>query len=346
MPEYPSHKPFVFLVGCERSGTTLLRAILSAHSELAIPGESYFIIEMLRCRSRYEREGHLNQERFVNDLSAHRWFARWSLPVTHIERALERRRPRDVPGALRAVFEAYAESQGKARYGDKTPRYVLELPLLAESFPEARFIHIIRDGRDVALSLVERTHRRPNSVGEAAMFYRRAVSLGRRAGRTLGSRYMEVCYEQLVETPATVTSQICEFVGLEYEDRMLRYYDDADAIVASFDRPEFHHNLFRPPSPKLRDWRSAMTAHQQHLFEVIAGPLLRDLGYETHCRHPSSAYAQGALAAAGYAARLAPRGATRFASAWTVRRRSGEQLTGRAKRGLKTSSMLGQDGLR
>src|SRR4051794_27962840 len=122
---------FPFVVGCSRSGTTLLRALLDAHPLLAVPPESHFAVAPRLRR-----------------LGRDPWFRLWGIEPPDL-------RGLDVADAVRAVFAAYAAAQGKPRYADKTPHYVSHLPLLAERFPEARFVHVVRDGRDVALSLLE-----------------------------------------------------------------------------------------------------------------------------------------------------------------------------------------------
>jgi hypothetical protein len=147
---------FPFFVGVARSGTTLLRAMVDAHPEVTIPPESWFITELASRRRRYETPDDFDVERFGTDLLAHHWFARWGVDADDLYAALRERAPGDYASAIRTVFAHWAARQGKSRYGDKTPGYTTELVLLAAMFPEARVVHLIRDGRDVALSYSER----------------------------------------------------------------------------------------------------------------------------------------------------------------------------------------------
>jgi hypothetical protein len=272
--------PFPFVVGCGRSGTTLLRAMLDSHPELAIPGESYFVVELAaRYRRRALRRFPL--DRFLDEIAAHERFRKWGVPEETLREVAAERRPRDFADAMRAVFASYARHQGKPRYGDKTPAYVLDLPLLAELFPEGRFVHIIRDGRDVASSLLEIPNWGPEGIDHAAAYWRDRVAAGRRVGSELGAeRYREVRYEDLVGDPDTTLRTICSFLELDYDPVMLRYPDRFDELTSSNLLPEQHQKLRRPPSSDVRDWRRELSSDDVRAFEGAAGELLADLGYE------------------------------------------------------------------
>ena len=137
-------------------------------------------------------------EIFAGLLKAHDRFKRWGLPPEVVYEAAEHSKPQTYADAIRLVYSCYARSKGKLRYGDKTPRYVRKLELISRVFPEARFVHVIRDGRDVALSLLERDWG-PKTIEQAASLWRKRVRAGRRAGAILGRRcYIEVRYEDLV----------------------------------------------------------------------------------------------------------------------------------------------------
>jgi Sulfotransferase family len=244
---------FPFVVGCSRSGTTLLRAMLDAHPQLAVPPESHFALatDVRRLRRALRRE---------------RWFALWDLEAPDL-------RGLNVADAVRALFAAYAGKQGKPRYADKTPHYVSHLPELAGRFPEARFVHVIRDGRDVALSLRE-VPWGPDGVEEAAMHWRRRVLEGRAAG--LGpDRYRELRYEALVAGPEDELRSLAAWLDLPYDDAMLRYAERP--LVVPY--PEHHGRLRQPPTPGVRDWRREMPPADVARFEAVAGDALEALGY-------------------------------------------------------------------
>src|SRR4051794_27483455 len=146
--------PFPFIVGCGRSGTTLVRALLDAHPDLAFPDESFFPVWMGRQRARYETGGGVATEAFTAELLDHKWFRHWGLDAALVRAELQRGKPATFADAVRIAYACYASAKGKPRYGDKTPIFVLHIPMLAELFPEAVFVHVVRDGRDVALSRI------------------------------------------------------------------------------------------------------------------------------------------------------------------------------------------------
>ena len=179
--------PFLFVVGCGRSGTTVLRTILDAHPELAVTHESKFIAPLGIRRHRYERPDGFDVDRFIHDLLADPGVrANLGLEDDWVREALAAP-VTDYPDAVRRVFAAYAARQHKRRYGDKMPGSVLRIPLLAELFPEARFVHIIRDGRDVALSSMAIEGLDPDPVSWA-LNWKARVTAGRKAGRRARSR--------------------------------------------------------------------------------------------------------------------------------------------------------------
>jgi hypothetical protein len=267
--------PFPFIVGYGRSGTTLLRAMLDAHPDVAIPDESHFVVPMLSHRRRYERSGGFDVRRFATDLLGHFGFRGWKLHPEEAREAFRAGPPRSVPDGLRLAYRLYAGHHGKRRYGDKTPIHVLHVPLLAEGFPEARFVHVIRDGRDVAASYLQQSFG-PRTVAEAAVRWKRAIGRGRRAGRRLGpGRYRELRYEQLVQDPERHLRDVCAFLDLAFDPAMLRYHQE-DRVAG--ERPHYRNVAF-PPTPGLRDWRREMSPQDVATFEAIAGRLLEDLGY-------------------------------------------------------------------
>jgi hypothetical protein len=271
---------FPFVVARGRSGTTLVRAILDAHPALAIPGESHFPIWFAMRARRYGTGDRFDRDRFVADLEGHWAFRRWDVPPPAVREAYEASRPDTLPDALRLAYATYARHHGKERYGDKTPSFVIHIDRLARLFPEARFVHVIRDGRDVALSYLD-TDFGSTSVVEAAIDWDRYVRRGRASGARLGpGRYHELRYEQLVADPERVARDLCGFLGLTFDPEMLRYFERAETLHRSLSHREHHRNLYLPPTSGLRDWRRQMAPHDVEVFEAIAGPLLNELGYE------------------------------------------------------------------
>ncbi len=268
---------FPFIVGCGRSGTTLLVSMLDSHPDLAIPGESGFLLEMCASSAKSDKEGLVQS--FCAELEAFDRFRAWKLDLDDLRRDLEEQRPDDRVEAMRITYAHYAAREGKTLYGDKTPDHVLQIPELAKLFPEARFVHLIRDGRDVALANLD-VPWGPATLPAAARYWRQRVSTGRQAGAALGpKRYLEVRYEELVADPSSVLHKVTEFLGLEFDPAMLRSDEAVRRQFAMSPDPSLDKSLLLPVTKGLRDWRRDMSADDLAVFELIAGPLLEELGY-------------------------------------------------------------------
>jgi hypothetical protein len=143
----------VVVLGVARSGTRLLKEMLTSNSRLAIPDESYFISAV------WARHGpRVMRERMIADLDRFGWSGRPGATADDLRRRLPAEA--DFADAIHAVYQSYAEAQGKGRYGDKTPEYMQHLGLLDRAFPAAQYVQIVRDGRDAALSWVSMSIRR------------------------------------------------------------------------------------------------------------------------------------------------------------------------------------------
>lgn len=278
-PQKPTGPPF-FVVAAARSGTTLLRVMLDRHHDVAIPGEGHFIPHLWARRDRYGGGGRVRRtEVFLHDLDAHPAFGFWDLPISAVRDAIGDRSDLSFADAIHAAYAAYARKQGKARWADKTPDYIDHLPLLSRLFPEARFVHMVRDGRDVALSTLDlrRFHRHAATCG---YFWARQIAAAIGEGRRLGpGRYLELRYEDLLDGPERELERLCTFVGLPYDDAMLQHDEhDLEKLPERF-RP-IHTRLALPPTKGLRDWRTQMSPREVAEFEAVAGDQLRAAGYD------------------------------------------------------------------
>lgn len=266
----------VFVVGCERSGTTLLRLMLDGNAQLSIPPESHFVPSVLQAQHR-NRPPDLSLVR--KQLVMSKWFSHWNVPVSQIEREWVEHPPSDTSEAVRAVFRCYARPRGKKLFGDKTPWYGLVVPTLAHAFPEARFVHIVRDGRDVALSFLDGIDPLPTlTVPAAAARWRRRIIAASVAGEALGPhRYREVRYEDLLHDPEAVLRELCAFLGLDFSPQMLHYASRGRDVVREY--PALHKHVVQPPIKGIRNWQVEMSERDQQLFEALAGDVLRKYRY-------------------------------------------------------------------
>lgn len=269
----------IFVVGCPRSGTTLLRRMLVVHSRIAIPEETHFIPVFF---DGYGEPGSAEDvRRLVDAILSLRWIRDWNCSFDR-EALLG---CRTFAGIVATLFETHARQEQKPRWGDKTPQYVACMPLLGRLFPDARFIHIHRDPRDSVASWVAAPFG-PNNSYVAAMEWRRLVDAGRAAGRDLGpGRYLEVSYEELVRQPEPTLRGICTFLGEEFEPGMLTPvpFSGRDPIYR-FWKPRTH-GMPRASRSKAVEpfraghWRSTMAIRDRAIIESAAGQTMRELGY-------------------------------------------------------------------
>ena len=274
----------IFIVGCPRSGTGLLRNLLRSHPLLAFPTESHFIPKLYRAYGdpRNEREARTLAAVILKTV----WVQRWeiNLPASAFGHF------RSYRAVVSRLFEDWKQREGKTRWGDKTPQYVSEIPTLLEIFPSSKIIHIYRDGRDAALSWV-RAPFGPENIYVAAQEWRRFVNAGRRVGVKLSPEtYLEVRYETLLAEPEATMMCICEFINEPYSRKVLK----PNLLRANRHSVFWHpHRMRVSETEVVRSnsgmWRNAMRVSDQVIFESVAGDLLRELGYKTEgkIRHVS-----------------------------------------------------------
>ena len=278
------------IVGVPRSGTTLLRMMIDAHPEVAIPPETGFLplladldpaIDCARAAGRIITEFHTWPD--------------FQLDPAELRTTLDRLSPIGPDEATRTFYRLYAERHGKARWGDKTPGYDTQLDRIASLLPEARFIHLIRDGRDVMVS-VRGLWFRPGDTVEAC-----ARDWASRLARTrvLGSQvpfYLEIRYEALVLRPEETLRAVCRFLDLPFAPSMLTYYTrsaarldehqaryDADGqlLVSKADRVRNQRFVMEPPrADRIGRWEAELAPDEARRFESIAGEWLDRLGYD------------------------------------------------------------------
>lgn len=274
MVKEQSRLPAPFIVGADRSGTTLLQAMLDAHPDLAVLPETYWLPGALTlCQN--SAESHADFIRFVEQQE--RW-ALLNLTPEALEAAVGAVQPFDLAAAMRAIYCLYARNAGKPRWGDKTPHYLMHLLTVARLFPEAHFIHVIRDGRDQALSILA-VPWGPTTLVQAARQWHNQLSWARWCARRV-PHYIEVHYEDLVSNPEQILQHICAYLHLPWHPQMLDYPRHSQVATNAAYLTLTHNPRVRErPQRRVARWRSEMKAEDCAGFEALAGDLLRDLGY-------------------------------------------------------------------
>jgi hypothetical protein len=283
-PDGTSVNPYFFLVGAPRSGTRLLGRLTGAHPDIAVIHEARFVPGWFRHRRGVTPEG-LVTPGLVEKLAQFERFEYLEVEREQLEQLVGGRERLPYSTFVTELFDLHGRALGKRFVADKSPRYVRNLPTLHELWPAARFVHLVRDGRDVGLSVlswkkvVERGELvaglptwEEDPVTTVALWWERLVRLGREDGSRLGpALYHELRYEALVADPAAECEALCAFLDLPYDEAMLHYHEAAEA------RRSRHAS--RPPTAGLRKWRAQMPTEEVERFEAAAGDLLDELGY-------------------------------------------------------------------
>ena len=266
----------IFVVGMPRSGTTLLSALLDAHSRIAITPETHFYT---RCGGGRPGETtvedvwtRLRQQPGVQDmqLTDEEIEGLWS-QVPAAERAV----PSDL---LRALGTTYAARTGADTWGEKTPDHLAHVPTLLRDFPRAAVLCIVRDPRDVWLSLRGMPWNE-DSLPEAAWTWRRYAQKSARWQETFPDRFREVRYEDLLVRPAHLLREVTAWLGVSFEEQMLRFHQQEDG-PADTGREPWKVKTRRPIDPSNKEkWRTQMSDAERAVVEWLAGPPLRAHGY-------------------------------------------------------------------
>ena len=283
------------VVGSPRSGTTMLRLMLDAHSQLAIPPETGFLTIAEKPKGKGDRLRENFFQAITNYPESLPCWPDFDISKEDFRAALAAIEPFNVSDGYRAFYCLYAERRGKSRWGDKTPIYCRHINAIRRVLPEARFIHIIRDGRDAAMSLRRMWFSPGWEIETQASYWRDCVLAARRAG--VGrSDYLEVRYEDLVLNTRETLEQICTHVELQFEVAMLAYYEqaperlsehkgrstpDGKIFLTQEQRISQQQRTTQPPDPScVFAWKQTMDAEEVQKFSRVAGDLLRELGYE------------------------------------------------------------------
>jgi hypothetical protein len=280
----------VIVVGCPRSGTTMLQLMLHAHPRMAIPPETRFVLAAYRDRRKF---GDLRREerrralaRWIVDRRQSR-FRDLGLDAEDVVERIAAGAP-TLGSALGTIFQAYAARFDKPRWGDKRPAYLQNLDVVLRLFPDAQIVNIVRDGRDCVASLKEMAWHRQDIYATVAA-WARAVDDGRRAARWLpATRYHQMRYEDLVADPHTHLARLCAFLGEVYHPAMA---DPSRVAPVAVPAHKTWHQRTRSAvtTQRVSSWRERLTPDEVALCEAAFGNRLVECGYElAGTRRPAS----------------------------------------------------------
>lgn len=276
------------ILGSERSGTNLLRALLSTHSKIASPPPAGFIDALGGIQSRYFPSGRSSYlSELINDVVM--------LTTTHlnpwdIDLDLEiikgRMKNSSLWEVFRVVNEIYADEYGCPYWCSKEPglfKYIFEI---AEHFPNAKFVYLVRDGRDVAVSML-RGHLHEFHVYFAAQnwAWTQRQCLRALADPVVSKQIYLLKYENLIDTPEDVMRDLMRFVGPEFEESQLQYYRNENILEHS-KRSRFWKNLAHPINGKNKgEYKYNLGVKNIKIFESVAWREMEALGYPVDSSH-------------------------------------------------------------
>lgn len=269
----------IFLLGCPRSGTTLMQLMLHAHPRLVVPPENRYVLPAYERRAEWGDLGEpANRARLAKFVVAHsRSFTQLGLNPKEVRAALTAAPP-TLGSVLDAAMRCFVAQAGAARWCDKRPMYVRHVPALLRLFPDAQFLHLVRDGRAAAASLNRMTWFR-GDLDQAIGTWLLAMEHADAARERLGpDRWLDLSYEALVTDPEPELRRVCSFLGEDFAPAMLEPGAVAREVVA--DRKTWHANTAGPLlTERTASWRRELPAADIAFLEAVAGRRLTAAGY-------------------------------------------------------------------
>jgi hypothetical protein len=274
-----NNTPLNFVIGKERSGTTLLQVMLNAHSQIVAPPESRFIMLLYRKYGSKRNWSEKDVQAFCNDLYAENLFAKyWNIDKEKLYSSLV-----EIKGNLsysllcKTVFYHFASATKDVKmFVDKNPIYYYFIPDIYKLFPGAKYIHIVRDYRANILS-----HKRISdiylSIADMAYRWLKVHEMIEEAKRKAPQQWITLKYESLVTDPEKALREVCIFLNFPFEENMVQshntklfegFYQNKEGSAFQ----KFHGNMFKPINASLADeWKEKMPADDLAIAESIAG---------------------------------------------------------------------------
>lgn len=273
-PQTARHANPAFIVGIPRSGTTLLASILNRHPEIAATPETHYfrLLEQLKNGWSEIAENWPNAAiDFINNLHH-----AYMLGVDAKDIILDFPKPVSPDILFTKICDIYANRNGKSRWIEKTPDHIHNLEKIRSYYPDGKIVHILRDGRDVALSLCkvpwasdgffQNLHRWSLGLEESADFF------------SNDKNSMQVRYEDLLENPDALVSEICSFLGLDYHSSMLTPDGTEHKLIEQ--GRYWKENINKPIAKDNREkWKSSLSISMKNATDSLFGNQLARWGY-------------------------------------------------------------------
>ncbi len=280
----------IFIVGVPRSGTTLLRLMVDSHPRITILPETFFLIDIFNAN-----QGDCCSAAQLSKLisSCRRW-PDFGMDKTALDSRIRSLDPFSMARGVNEFYRYYAEIHQKPIWGDKTPEYGLYISAIAQLFPEARFIHLVRDGRDVYLSVKDTWFGGQYTPHSHALMWKKFVSSVSNQGSKI-SHFTEVRYEDIVTDTENSLREICRFVEMDFDDQMLEYYkrspdrmrelvdvkNERGLWLRRAGRLRIHSRVYFPPmESRVCRWKLEMKPDECREYVNVAGSVLQEYSYD------------------------------------------------------------------
>lgn len=289
----PDTKPFFFIVGRPRSGTTLLRTLFDANPHVVIPPESQFVINL------YPRYGNIANWtekvllEFAEDVQKQWLFSTWNINHNTLTKALlpfvGKHSYGDICKVVYLQYQSIYPKDDILFFGDKNPGYTIYTEKLAKIFPGAKFIQITRDYRDHFVSVRNVDFELP-LVSLVVFKWRLFVKHFRSMAEKYPDTYLEIKYENLVTNPEMEMKRLCEFTGVPFDPQIFDFYKQGESEHEMTQSPvfkKFHSGLFKKISPdKIGVYKKELTVRQIKMADAAAGKYAELAGYQRDYPHP------------------------------------------------------------
>lgn len=280
----------VFILGCPRSGTTLLRLMLTSHSKICIPPESNFIMDLFPEWNNAAFHNKYQIDCALKALYDNDKFPEWDIPRNLIKNRLLSRLPFDFAGFVNQIYLCYMEKLGKSGvWGDKNPGYIHHLDKIIQLFPNAKIIHMVRDGRAVFSSGLKANKIKsdlglpPKFSGDAFSSYLSwKTALDSAKNKSGLPNFYEIKYENLLDRPSAVLGKVCTFLNVQFEKQMLAYsLQNKEHNLVPKHRIYWHMNTLRSlDSERANAWQKELPRKDILHYELIAKHKLEEYGYK------------------------------------------------------------------
>jgi Sulfotransferase family len=274
----------VFVLGCVRSGTTLLYHMLLSAGNFAVYRAESSVFNLLEPRFG-DLSVERNKRRLLEAWCESRLYTLSGLDKQEIA-AKVMNECRNGGDFLRIVMSEMAAKQGVGRWADTTPEHILYLRRIKETIPDALVIHIIRDGRDVALSTDKLGYirrlpwdRKPSKMA-AGLYWEWMVSKGRRDGCDLGDDYTEVHFEELISQPRETLARLGQFIEQDLDYDQIRQVGIGSVSAPNTSFASESEESFQP----VGRWQTGYSAEELAMFEGLVGQTLEENGYALGCK--------------------------------------------------------------